>query len=133
MSSAMASLPPQLAQTLGDAAPSVVQFTELAPGIPWSPQILDGLYDQLLNKGGYEVTITTLPGYAQVTAAITCEYDEKGGEPVILGFLADVLVFRGIPDTPHPHPHEHPTYLKANAFLTASRASRTLSTSSRNP
>ena len=112
----MANLPPQLSRALGDAAASVEQFAELAPGIPWSPQILDGLYDQLLDKGGYEVTITTLPGYAQVTAAITCEYDEKGGEPVILGFLADVLVFRGIPDTPHPHPHEHPYIPKSKCF-----------------
>ena len=102
----MASLPPQLAQTLGDAAPSVVQFTELAPGIPWSPQILDGLYDQLLNRGRYEVTITTLPGYDKVIAAITCEYKRKKGDTVTKGFLAEVQCYRGIPDTPHARPHE---------------------------
>ena len=35
----MANLPPQLSLALGDAAPSVEQFAEIAPGIPWSPQL----------------------------------------------------------------------------------------------
>ena len=35
----MANLPPQLSRALGDAAPSVEQFAEIAPGIPWSPQL----------------------------------------------------------------------------------------------
>ena len=35
-------LPPQLEQTLPEtAAASVSQFCEMAPGIPWSNQILD--------------------------------------------------------------------------------------------
>ena len=112
----MANLPPQLSRALGDAAASVEQFAELAPGIPWSPQILDGLYDQLLNRGRYGVTITTLPGYAKIIAAITCEYKRKKGETVIAGLLADVECYRGIPDTPPPRPQEHPYIPKSKFF-----------------
>ena len=104
----MANLPPQLSRALGDAAANVEQFAELAPGIPWSPQILDGLYDQLLNRGRYAVTITTLPGYAKIIAAITCEYKRTRGETVIEGYLADLECYKGIPDTPPPPPHAYP-------------------------
>ena len=36
-------LPPQLCRRLGDAAPHVAGFCEMAPGIPWSAEILDDM------------------------------------------------------------------------------------------
>ena len=108
----MANLPPQLSRALGDAAANVEQFAELAPGIPWSPQILDGLYDQLLDTGDYEVTITTLPGYAKITAAVACDYKRKGMQ----GFRAHVECYSGIPDTPPPYPCEIPYRARNKCF-----------------
>ena len=91
----MANLPPQLDRTLGDAAPSVAEFSELGPGIPWTPQLLGDLYEQLRNRGTYEVTITTMPGYAKVVAAICCEHRRKQKETAMVGFLASVACYGG--------------------------------------
>ena len=113
----MANLPPQLSRALGDAAASVEQFAELAPGIPWSPQILDGLYDQLLNKGRYAITITTLPGYAKIIVAIMCEFKRKKGEDVIEGFQANVECCKGILDTrPPAYPYDIPCTPQRKSF-----------------
>lgn len=38
-----AALPPQLCQALGDAAPKVAEFCEMAPGVPWSAELLDDM------------------------------------------------------------------------------------------
>ena len=45
---AMANLPPQLVQTLPETAAEMVsQLCEMAPGIPWSNQILDDMLETL--------------------------------------------------------------------------------------
>ena len=60
------------------------------------PAALDDLYEQLRHQGQYEVTITNMPGYAKVVAALTCEHHLQPlpAKPVMVGFRADVACYR---------------------------------------
>lgn len=65
-----AALPLQLRQKLGAAGPKVADFTELAPGVPWSRQLMEDLSFQLRNYGRFEVTLSTIPGFAKIVAKL---------------------------------------------------------------
>jgi len=72
----MANLPPQLVQTLPEtAAAAVSQLCEMAPGIPWSNQILDDMAETLKNQGAISSKLAlSLPvdGIAKIEADLFC-------------------------------------------------------------
>ena len=66
--SAAAHLPPQLAEALGDQASSVAELCFVAPGTPWSTQLLDDMLADFHHGGA--MTATCDSGGTCIRAAI---------------------------------------------------------------
>ena len=100
---ATTALPLQLSQMLGDAAPKVADFTELLPGIPWTKQLMEDLSYQLRNHGRFEVTLTTIPGFAKIVAELVA-FTRKQKKEERRELHAEVLCYRGVADYPPARP-----------------------------
>ena len=70
-----AHLPPQLANALGDAASNVAELCFMAPGIPWSAQMLDDMLADF-HRGG-EMTTGCISGDFCIRAAIILKTTRK--------------------------------------------------------
>ena len=73
---AAAPLPPQLADVLSDNASNVAEMCFLAPGIPWSNQLLDDTLDDVLDaqqrQDDNRLVAECIRGGTHVRAAIVC-------------------------------------------------------------
>ena len=111
----MANLPPQLAQTLPEpAAEMVSQLCEMAPGIPWSNQILDDMMETLKNNATSSKLALSPPvdGITTIEADLFCDYQRvKKGKTEICGIRAVVHYYCG---RQNQHGSEHPgTFAKS--------------------
>ena len=83
-------LPRQLAVTLGDPAARVAAFTQLAPGIPASKEVIEDMFRTLKTE---DIVATTrdVPGFAQICTFITRLLKKKE----VVGLQAVIRCYAG--------------------------------------
>ena len=85
-------LPKQLADVLGDLAPTVSEFSELAPGIPASKEVLADMFHQL-KRTDIHVEHKTTTGFA-VRSSILRTFKKRE----VTGLVVHVVCFSGVND-----------------------------------